>query len=215
MPHVPKLFIDSRFALTKSEAGGVAQFEVDGGIQLRPEARCFLAEFTCPASWDTIDLTNLIFRNFELGTWRWVALEMGNYDMNSLATGLETLLNGPGKKAGMGTCTVAREGLHLKISCDTGSFEVPSDAKILAQLPQFSDVPSTNELYTFPAGAASEHLSSFVDPAPRAQHLRALAQLRGLQHSGPPGRPDHHGQDSRGPWRHGAVAQQRQRARFC
>ena len=49
---VSKLFLDSRYTLPDGS------FEVPGdALELHPDSRCWLGEFTCVASWNTIDAT--------------------------------------------------------------------------------------------------------------------------------------------------------------
>ena len=42
-----KLFLDSRYAISRSTKGAVVDFALDGPVELRPEMRCFLSELTC------------------------------------------------------------------------------------------------------------------------------------------------------------------------
>ena len=67
-PHISKVFLDSRYAL----ADGT--FLIPGeSILLEPNSRVWLGEFTCVASWDTLDDTNNTFSVVEMGSierWR-------------------------------------------------------------------------------------------------------------------------------------------------
>ena len=170
---VTKLFLDSRYAVSRSELGAVCSFEVDGGIQLKPTAQCVLGDLTVVAAWKTVDESNNIMYLQEQGVSRYVALDVGAHDINSIATEIQTKLNGVGKLPTMGTYTVARVGSagsggssfqHLQITCSANTFTLPDDA-VIEQLFGVQSPPTTNQLFSFPTGnvAAGQHTSTFVD----------------------------------------------------
>ncbi len=51
-----KLFVDSRYAVSGS--GSSIEYEIPGGIDLKPNTKVWLSEFTCVASWRTVDASN-------------------------------------------------------------------------------------------------------------------------------------------------------------
>lgn len=173
MAPVTRLFLDSRFAISRSQLGGVCSFEIDGGIELRPEARCFLGDLTAVVAWNTVDSSNSILYMQENGQTRGVFLSHGAHDINSIAADIETKLNEPaGKDPGMGTYSVNRVGSgsggssfqHLQVSCTAGVFTIPDNAAI-EQIFGVTNPPTTNSLFSFPLGnvAANSQTSSFVD----------------------------------------------------
>ena len=61
--HISKVFLDSRYALADGET-----FLIPGETILpEPNSRVWLGEFTCVASWDTLDETNNTFSVVESG----------------------------------------------------------------------------------------------------------------------------------------------------
>ena len=99
-----KVFVNSRYVISGRE--GNIQVEVPGGVDLGRDARVYVSEFTCVASWDTIDSTNNILYLIENDENRPLQLNTGVYDLQTLRTELETVLNGPGKGVGVGTYVV-------------------------------------------------------------------------------------------------------------
>lgn len=152
--HISKLFIDSRYTLPDGS------FVVPGEqISLRPETKIWLGEFTCVASWDTIETgVNDTFVVDELGTPRTITVPSGPHDLESLREAIETQLNAaPGP--GMGTYTVTRVSTgtggstyrSFRISCDLGTFSVASN--------------KLEDIVSWPTGgvALAAHTSTFVD----------------------------------------------------
>ena len=62
------IYLDSRHALPNihGETSSI-EVEIPGGIELSPNTKVWLSEFTCPASWDTIDASNNKLYVRELG----------------------------------------------------------------------------------------------------------------------------------------------------
>jgi hypothetical protein len=150
-----KVYVDSRFANGGSSSS--IEYEIPGGIELRPTARCWLSEFTCVASWDTVDSSNNKLTIVEQGSvYRPLLLETGPQDLESLRLGLEVLLNGPTKDAAMGSYTVARVSSGtgggtfrlFEVACSSGTFQILDSA-----------------LVAFPTGQQqlASHISNFVD----------------------------------------------------
>lgn len=154
--HVSKLFIDSRYTLPDGS------FVVPGEqISMKPSTRIWLGEFTCVASWDTIQAgVNDTLVVSELGTPRTITVPSGPHDLESLREALETQLN-TNPTPGMGTYTVAR------VSTGTGgstfrSFRVSCDAGVFAIL---STSNKLKDIVNFPTGDThiASHTSGFVD----------------------------------------------------
>ena len=155
--HVSKLFIDSRYTLPDGS------FVVPGEqILIRPETRIFLHEYTCCASWDTIEAgVNDTLVVHELGTPRTITIPSGPHDLESLRDALETELNGAGKALGMGTYTVTRVSTgtggstfrSFRVECDAGVFSLPTSTNAL------------RDIVSWPTGDAAQasHTSGFVD----------------------------------------------------
>ncbi len=51
-----KVYIDSRYATVKNSS--FSEFEIPGGIELKPSTKCWLSEFNCVAAWHTLDESN-------------------------------------------------------------------------------------------------------------------------------------------------------------
>ena len=107
LERVSKVFIDSRYCLPDGS------IEIpNGGVQLEPSNRCWLAEFSCVASWHTIDATNNILYLQEKpatgnSILRTISLAHGVYDLDTLAAEIETKLNAAGA-TGLGFLYVTR-----------------------------------------------------------------------------------------------------------
>ena len=154
--HTSKLFIDSRYTLPDNT------FVVPGEtISVRPTTRIFLGEFTCVASWDTIEenLNDTLVVS-ELGVDRLITIPSGPHDLESLRDALETQLNAaPG--AGMGTYTVTRVSTgsggstfrSYQVTCSVGTFTIPPSQNTLASI------------VNWPSGDSASwiHISEFVD----------------------------------------------------
>ena len=153
--HVSKVFLDSRYTLPDGS------FVIPGeALLLEPNSRCWLGEFTCVASWDTIDSSNNSFVVVELGVSRTVTLPTGAHDLESLRAAIEDGLNAaPG--VGMGTYSVDRVSTGtggstfraFRASCTAGAFAIPPATNLL------------NGMASWPTGDVqnTEHTSSFVD----------------------------------------------------
>jgi len=101
--HISKVFLDSRYSQPDGET-----FIIPGeAILLEPNSRVWLGEFTCVASWDTLDDSNNSFSVVEAGQHRPVTLPTGPHDIESLRAAIEEGLNADAAE-GMGTYTVTR-----------------------------------------------------------------------------------------------------------
>jgi len=152
-----KVFVDSRFSADSVrgvETGGGASilYEIPGGIELGPHARCWVSEFCAVASWQTIDETNRYQTVVEGGVSRQLTLPIGPYDFNTLIEALRDALNAYGTEY-----TVERFGGQggtvsqvLKVSKATGTFMLPQSP--------------LSSIIAFPVTAESFfQTSSFVD----------------------------------------------------
>ena len=88
---VTKIYVDSRFA----QADGKT-FDMQGAnMNMHPDTKMWLAEFSCIASWDTIDATNnkLVIWDGVVLAERIVTIPQGPHDIDSLREALEVALN--------------------------------------------------------------------------------------------------------------------------
>ena len=148
-----KVFVDSRYAF--GGGGSNILYEIPGGgVELGPNARCFVSEFTCVCAWSTLDDTNryqtVILGNGALYV---VALPAGSYDLDAFADALQTAMVaelGSGyvvERTGIGS-TGSTQSL-LRVSHPTTSF-------LLADSP-------LSKIVSFPQVSANSHTSGFVD----------------------------------------------------
>ena len=113
-----KVFIDSRYAIGGS--GSSILYEIPGGVEVGPNARCFVSEFTCVCAWPTLDDSNR-HQTVVTGTGAIyvLALPVGSYDLDSFAAALETALVqeiGPGfqvERTGVGNTGSTQQLLHV------------------------------------------------------------------------------------------------------
>jgi hypothetical protein len=185
-----KLYLDSRHALpdTRNETSSI-QVEIPGGIELKPNTKVWLSEFTCPASWDTIDTSNHKLYVRELGEPdRVLYIPTGPHDLESLRVAMEEQLNNFTKNSSMGTYTVTRVSSGsgggsyrlYKVSCSAGSFELPNYSNASAN--------SLSSIVAFPFGDHQliSHTSSFVDLR-RVHSIYIHSNIGGYQSIGPRG----------------------------
>ena len=105
-----KIYLDSRHALpnTRGETSAI-EVEIPGGIELHPNTKVWLSEFTCSASWDTIDASNNRLYVRELGSPdRVLFIPTGPHDLESLRASMEEELNNFTKNPAMGVYTETR-----------------------------------------------------------------------------------------------------------
>mgnify|MGYP007022708962 CR=1 FL=1 len=153
-PHISKVFLDSCYALDDGET-----FIIRGeAILLEPNSRVWLGEFTCVASWDTLDESNNSFTVVEGGLSRSVTLPTGPHDIESLRAAIEEGLNADAAE-GMGTYTVTRVSTGTvgntfrayQVSVSAGAFAIPALHNRL------------RSICNFPGEENSSQTSSFVD----------------------------------------------------
>ena len=76
-----KVFIDSRYA--SSSNGPSLEYEIPGGVPMQPTTKVWLSEFTCVASWHTLDASNQKVFLTEGVEERVLELPGGVYDLES------------------------------------------------------------------------------------------------------------------------------------
>mgnify|MGYP000143520967 FL=1 len=164
-----KVYVDSRYASTQN--GSSIEYEIPGGVPMKPSTKVWLSEFTCVAAWHTLDATNNTLFLLEGDFHRALELPQGVYDLESFRAAIETVLNSANKPASMGTYTVSlvTSGSGggtmriIRVSCSAGVFAIPDDATILSQIGGV--IYSLNSIISFPSGnlLLGMHTSSFVD----------------------------------------------------
>jgi len=185
-----KIYLDSRHALpsARGETSSI-EVEIPGGIELKANTKVWLSEFTCPASWDTIDASNNTLYVRELGgAERVLSIPTGPHDLESLRDAMEEKLNNSTKDPAMGVYTVTRVssgsggGTYrlYKVSCSTGSFEIPNYTNASANC--------LSSVVAFPNGGTQliTHTSSFVDLR-RVHSIYIHSNIGGYQSVGPRG----------------------------
>ncbi len=164
-----KVYIDSRYASISN--GPSIEYEIPGGVPMKPTTKVWLSEFTCVCSWHTLDSSNRNLYLTEGIEHRALELPEGVYDLESFRAMLQTELNGATKSASMGTYSVSLvvsgsgggTARVLRITCDAGTFALPDDASIIEQV---GGIPySVRSILSFPSGSLqlSVHTSGFVD----------------------------------------------------
>ncbi len=187
---VTKIYVDSRHSLPNSKGGTSSlQVEIPGGIELKPRTKVWLSEFTCPASWDTIDASNNVLYVRELGQPdRVLFIPTGPHDIESLRRAMQEELNSNTKNASMGVYHVTRvsngtggaTSRLYKISCTVGSFELPNYSNASAN--------SLSSIIAFPTGVNQliSHTSTFIDLR-RVHSVYIHSNIGGYQSIGPRG----------------------------
>jgi hypothetical protein len=84
------VFVDSRYAI--GAGGSSIHFQIPGGVELGPNARCFVSEFTCVCAWQTIDESNRYQRVSSGAIEHDIAIPVGSYDVDSFANASEVAL---------------------------------------------------------------------------------------------------------------------------
>ncbi len=164
-----KVYIDSRYASISN--GPSIEYEIPGGVPMKPTTKDWLSELTCVCSWHTLDSSNRNLYLTEGIEHRALELPEGVYDLESFRAMLQTELNGATKSASMGTYSVSLvvsgsgggTARVLRITCSAGTFALPDDASIIEQV---GGIPySVQSILSFPSGSLqlSVHTSGFVD----------------------------------------------------
>jgi hypothetical protein len=146
-----KVFVDSRYAM--GSGGSSILYEIPGGVELGPNARCFVSEFTCVCAWATIDETNrhqVVHTSTGLYA---LAIPVGSYDLDSFADALQTALvqdvaaGFVVERAGVGSTGSTQQLLRVRH---------PSISFVLAESP-------LSKIVSFAQVSATNHVSGFVD----------------------------------------------------
>jgi hypothetical protein len=164
-----KVYIDSRYASVTN--GPSIEYEIPGGVPIKPATKVWLSEFTCVASWHTLDETNHNLFLTEGLEHRALELPEGVYDLESFRATLQTELNGATKSDTMGTYSVSLVASGsgggtarvLRVSCSAGTFAIPDNASVIARVG--GPLDSLSSIVSFPSGnlQLSIHTSGFVD----------------------------------------------------
>jgi hypothetical protein len=147
-----KVFVDSRYAVMGTSGSSIL-FEIPGGVELGPNARCFVSEFTGVCAWPTLDETNRYQTVVIGGAVHVLSLPAGSYDIDSFAEALQTALVqevGSGfqvERAGIGNTGSTQQLLRVSH---------PSTAFMLPESP-------LSKIVSFPQVSATSHTSGFVD----------------------------------------------------
>jgi hypothetical protein len=147
-----KVFIDSRYAVMGTSGSSIL-FEIPGGVEVGPNARCFVSEFTGVCAWPTLDETNRYQTVVVGGAVFVLSIPAGTYDLDSFAEALQTALVqevGSGfqvERAGLGA-TGSTQSL-LRVSHPSTSFILPESP--------------LSKVVSFPQVSATSHTSGFVD----------------------------------------------------
>ena len=155
--HTTKLFLDSRYSLPDGT------FLIPGeAILMEPSSRCWLSEFTCVASWHTIDESNRRFGVIEGGEYRTCLLPVGPHDLESLRTALEDAMN-LGSPPGYGPYTVARTSSGTSGSTFRTFTVSTADGSLPFKIPLASN--DLRNIVSWPFGELYlvQQTSSFVD----------------------------------------------------
>jgi len=142
-----KLFVDSRFAAGSGTSS--IRYEIPEGIELGPHARAWVSEFTCVAAWPTIDESNRYQTVIEDGMPRGLTLPTGAHDLESLRAALEDQLGTGYTVERVSSGTGGSTFRQFQVTRSSGVFVLPPS-------------PLSN-IVRFPATAASQHTSGFVD----------------------------------------------------
>jgi hypothetical protein len=146
-----KVFIDSRYAVMGTSGSSIL-FEIPGGVEVGPNARCFVSEFTGVCAWPTLDETNRYQTVVVGGAFHVLSLPTGSYDLDSFAEALQTAL----RDEVSGGFIVERTGVGTGSTQQLLRVSHPSTAFMLADSP-------LSKIVSFPQASATSHVSGFVD----------------------------------------------------
>ena len=152
---VTKIFVDSRYA-----QGDGNVFDLQGaGMNMHPDTKMWLAEFSCVAAWNTIDGSNnqLVVTDGVILADRIVTIPNGPHDIDSLREALVIGLNA----TGYGTYTVVKVSTGASGSTYR-SYEVSNS--LTFYFPK-DDRSTLNSIINFPFAniLGTAHKSSFID----------------------------------------------------
>ena len=162
-----KVYVDSRYAIT--DTGSSIEYQIPGGVELKPTTRCWLSEFTCVASWHTIDNSNSNLFILEGAVRRGLEMPHGVYDLESFRSVMQEVLNGEGRTVGTYSVELLSAGSGggtvraLNVSCSSGAFAISDDDTVRALIGP--PIDSISSLVSFPTGyeQRSSHESGLID----------------------------------------------------
>jgi hypothetical protein len=146
-----KVFVDSRYAAIGTSGSSIL-FEIPGGVELGPNARCFVSEFTAVCAWPTLDDTNRHQTIITSDGFYVISIPGGSYDLDSFADALQAALRQEVDsgflvgRTGVGTGSTQQ---LLQVSHPTLSFTLPESP--------------LSKIVSFPQVSANSHTSGFVD----------------------------------------------------
>jgi hypothetical protein len=147
-----KVFVDSRYAALGTSGSSIL-FEIPGGVEVGPNARCFVSEFTAVCAWPTLDETNRYQTVvLDTGALHVIALPAGSYDLDAFAEALQTAL----RDQVFGGFSVERTGVGSGSTQSLLRVSHSSTAFMLADSP-------LSKIVAFPQASATSHVSGFVD----------------------------------------------------
>jgi hypothetical protein len=149
-----KVFVDSRYAVMGTSGSSIL-FEIPGGVELGPNARCFVSEFTGVCAWPTLDDTNRYQTVITgAGAIYVIAIPGGSYGLNSLANALQAALRAEidagflVERTGVGSTGSTQQ--LLRVSNPSLSFRL-------------ADSSPLSTIVSFLQANATSHTSGFVD----------------------------------------------------
>ena len=156
---------------------GLLRF-LNGGVQLEPSNRCWLAEFSCVASWHTIDATNNILYLQEKpatgnSILRTLTLAHGVYDLDALAAEIEAKINVAGATT-LGFLYVTRASTASS-GPETGGSTSFKALRIAAAYP--------DKTFCLPSEAVIRQLWILPAILPRIRRTTSSNSQRGMKHA--------------------------------
>jgi hypothetical protein len=145
-----KVFVDSRYAAIGTSGSSIL-FESD--VELGPNARCFVSEFTCVCAWPTLDDTNRHQSIITSDAFYVLSPPSGSYDLDSFADALqaglrqEVDLGFDVERTGVGSTGSTQQ--LLRVSHATLSFTLPESP--------------LSKIVSWPQVSGNSHVSGFVD----------------------------------------------------
>jgi len=154
--HVTKVYVDSRY----SQGDGKTFDLHEGNLVMSPDTKMYLSEFSCVASWNTIDATNnaLVVTDGAILADRILTIPEGPHDIDSLREAFEVALNA----TGYGLYTVAKVSTGASGSTYR-SFEVTN--ALTFYFPQGDPRSTLVRIVDFPGAGTLDtlHKSTFID----------------------------------------------------
>jgi hypothetical protein len=147
-----KVFVDSRYAAIGTSGSSIL-FEIPEGVELGPNARCFVSEFTGVCAWPTLDGTNRHQSIITSDGFYVLSIPSGSYDLDSFADALQAALRQEVdsgflvERAGVGSTGSTQQ--LLRVRHPVRSFTLPESP--------------LSKIVSWPQVSASSHTSGFAD----------------------------------------------------